>query len=159
MTAKITVGKATADNSHEISVMVGELLSEIMNAIGIQAFNFDLEETANRLKDFLNREKYFVFIARDDGGNAVGFVALYESYALYAEGSFGTMPELYVRPEFRSNHVGLCLVSQAKSFGALRGWKRLEVTTPPLPQFDKTLAFYEREGFTITGGRKLKVAL
>jgi GNAT superfamily N-acetyltransferase len=159
MTAKITIGKATADNSHEIAVMVGELLSEIMNAIGIQAFNFDLEETTTRLKDFLNLEKYFVFIARDDGGNAVGFVALYESYALYAEGSFGSMPELYVRPEFRSNHVGLRLVSQAKSFGASRGWKRLEVTTPPLPQFDKTLAFYEREGFAITGGRKLKIAL
>lgn len=159
MTVKITIEKATADDSHEIAVMVGELLNEIMNAIGVQAFNFDLEETANRLKDFLNHEKYFVFVARKDGGNAVGFVALYESYALYAEGSFGNMPELYVCPEFRSNHVGLRLVSQAKSFGVSRGWKRLEVTTPPLPQFDKTLAFYEREGFAITGGRKLKVAL
>lgn len=159
MNAKITIEKATADDSHEIAVLVGELLSEIMNAIGVQVFNFDLEDTTNRLKDFLCREKYFVFVARDGSGNAVGFVALYESYALYAEGSFGTMPELYVLPEFRSNHVGLRLVSQAKSFGALRGWKRLEVTTPPLPQFDKTLAFYEREGFAITGGRKLKVNL
>jgi len=43
--------------------------------------------------------------------------------------------------------------------GATLGWKRLEVTTPPLPQFDNTLAFYEREGFAITGGRKLKLAL
>jgi hypothetical protein len=33
------------------------------------------------------------------------------------------------------------------------------VTTPPLPPFEKTLAFYEREGFAIAGGRKLKVAL
>ncbi len=40
-----------------------------------------------------------------------------------------------------------------------RGWKRLEVTTPPLPQFDNTLAFYRREGFAITGGRKLKRVL
>jgi len=159
MSVKITIERATVGDSDEVAVMVGELLSEIMNTIGVQAFNFDLEETTNRLKDFLNREKYFVFVARADGGNLVGFVALYESYALYAEGSFGTMPELYVRPEFRSNHVGLRLVSQAKSFGTSRGWKRLEVTTPPIPQFDKTLAFYEREGFAITGGRKLKIAL
>jgi GNAT superfamily N-acetyltransferase len=159
MTAKINIEKATADDSHEIAVMVGELLSEIMNAIGVQAFNFDLEETANRLKDFLEREKYFVFVACTEGGYAVGFVALYESHALYAEGSFGTIPELYVRPEFRSNNVGFRLISQAKAFGASRNWKRLEVTTPPLPQFGKTLSFYEREGFTITGGRKLKVAL
>lgn len=31
--------------------------------------------------------------------------------------------------------------------------------TPPLPHFDKTLAFYEREGFAVTGGRKLKATL
>lgn len=139
--------------------MVGELLAEIMNAINVQAFDFDLEETTARLKDFLDREKYFVFVARNDSEDAIGFVALYESHALYAEGAFGTIPELYVRPEFRSKDVGLRLISKAKSFGTSRGWKRLEVTTPPLPQFDKTLAFYEREGFAISGGRKLKVTL
>ena len=139
--------------------MVGELLTEIMNAIGVQAFNFDLAETASRLKDFIDREKYFVLIARSGSGSPAGFIALYESYALYAEGAFGTIPELYVRPEHRTNRLGLHLVSQAKSLGASRGWTRLEVTTPPLPQFDRTLAFYEREGFAISGGRKLKVSL
>ncbi|MGR8931366.1 MAG: GNAT family N-acetyltransferase [Gammaproteobacteria bacterium] len=88
-----------------------------------------------------------------------GFIALYESYALCAEGAFGTIPELYVRPEYRSHQLGRQLVSQAKVFGLSRGWSRLEVTTPPSPYFDRTLAFYEREGFLITGGRKLKVAL
>lgn len=139
--------------------MVGELLAEIMDAIGVQAFNFDLAETISRLTDFLNREKYFVFVARDNGGNPAGFIALYESYAIYANGVFGTIPELYVRPKYRANELGLRLLSHAKSFGASRGWTRLEVTTPPLPQFDRTLAFYEREGFSISGGRKLKVSL
>ncbi len=157
--AQASIDRATADDSREISVMVGELLAEIMNAIDVQAFNFDLDQTTDRLKDFLNREKYFVFVAHDDANNPIGFVALYESHSLYAEGAFGTIPELYVRPAYRSNNVGLRLVSNAKSFGLSRGWRRLEVTTPPLPQFDKTLAFYEREGFAITGGRKLKVVL
>ena len=62
MTANITIEKAIADDSQEIAVMVGELLSEIMNTLGVHAFNFDLEETTDRLKDFLNREKYFVFV-------------------------------------------------------------------------------------------------
>lgn len=159
MDTDIAIQRATADDAQEVAVMVGELLAEIMNAIGVQAFNFNLEETTARLKDFLDREKYFVFVARNKSGDTIGFVALYESHALYAEGAFGTIPELYVRPEYRSSNVGLSLISQAKSFGTSRGWKRLEVTTPPLPQFDKTLAFYEREGFAISGGRKLKVAL
>ncbi|MHB9021477.1 MAG: GNAT family N-acetyltransferase [Halothiobacillus sp.] len=159
MSAEFTIQRAIASDAQEVAAMVGELLAEIMNAIGVQVFNFDLAETTSRLKDFLYREKYFVFVARSGSANPVGFIALYESYALYAEGAFGTIPELYVRPEYRTNGLGLRLVSQAKSFGASRGWTRLEVTTPPLPQFGRTLAFYEHEGFAISGGRKLKVAL
>ena len=159
METDTAIQRETSDDAQEVAVMVGELLAEIMNAIGVQAFNFDLEETAARLKDFLEREEYFVFVAHNNSGDAIGFLALYESHALYAEGAFGTIPELYVGPEYRSSSVGLSLISEAKSFGTSRGWKRLEVTTPPLPEFDKTLAFYEREGFAITGGRKLKVAL
>ena len=159
MSTEFTIQRAAVSDAEEVAVMVGELLSEIMNAIGAQAFNFDLAETTSRLRDFLEREKYFVFVARHRSGNLAGFVALYESYALYAEGAFGTIPELYVRPDYRTKGAGLHLLSQAKSFGASRGWARLEVTTPPLPQFDRTLAFYEREGFAISGGRKLKLAL
>ncbi len=159
MNASITIHRATADDAQEVAVMVGELLAEIMNAIGVQAFNFDLTDTTARLKDFLSHEKYFVFVARSVSLSLTGFIALYESYALYAEGVFGTIPELYVRPAYRNNKLGYHLVSQAKSFGTSRGWTRLEVTTPPLPQFDRTLAFYERESFAISGGRKLKVAL
>jgi GNAT superfamily N-acetyltransferase len=159
MSAAITIHRATADDAREIAVLAGDLLAEIMNAIGVHAFNFDKDETTARLEDFLDREKYFVFVARNLNGDLVGFIDLYESYALYAEGAFGTIPELYVRPEYRSNNVGQRLLAQAKAFGESRGWKRLEVTTPPLPQFGKTLSFYEREGFAITGGRKLKLAL
>lgn len=159
MSANLTIQRATVSDAQKIAVMVGELLAEIMTAIDIRAFNFDLVATTSRLQDFISREKYFVFVARSTNGTPAGFIALYESYALYAEGAFGTIPELYVRPEYRVNKLGMRFVSQAKSFGESRNWKRLEVTTPPLPQFDRTLAFYEREGFAISGGRKLKVLL
>ncbi|OGW49676.1 MAG: GNAT family N-acetyltransferase, partial [Nitrospirae bacterium RBG_19FT_COMBO_58_9] len=89
----------------------------------------------------------------------LGFLALYESYALYAEGSFGTIPELFVRPAYRSSGVGATLISEAQGVGQARGWSRIEVTTPPLPQFDRTLAFYQQQGFSISGGRKLKIDL
>lgn len=112
-----------------------------------------------RLKDFIEEEKYFVFVAKNLHSEPIGFITLCESHALYAEGTFGIIPELYVRPEYRSQGVGLSLVEQAETFGCTRGWKRLEVTSPPLPEFDKTLAFYEREGFSISGGRKLKLIL
>jgi GNAT superfamily N-acetyltransferase len=154
-----SIQRANLDDANDIAIMVGELLNEIMTVIGVQAFNFDLIQTTGQLKRFLEEGKYFSFIARELNGEAIGFVNAYESYALYAEGAFGTIPEFYVRLDYRSSGVGANLAKKVKAFGNEKGWKRLEVTTPPLPQFEKTLAFYEREGFTITGGRKLKVNL
>lgn len=145
---------AAEADSPDIAAMVGELLTEIMNAIQEQAFHFDLSATIDRLMEFIRQERYFVFVACD-GAVLVGFVALYETHSLYAEGAFGTIPEFYVRPRYRSRGIGLDLLERAKAFGRSRRWTRLEVTTPPLPQFDQTLSFYRREGFEVTGGRKL----
>jgi GNAT superfamily N-acetyltransferase len=160
MKVTATVRRAIAAESDTIAVLVGELLQEIMDRIGIDVFHFDLEKTKGRLTDFIEHEKNFVFIASQmTSGEIIGFVTVYEGYALYAEGVFGTMAELYVRPQYRSQSIGKMLIQTVKEFGNARGWKRLEVTTPPLPQFDATLSFYEREGFEISGGRKLKTVI
>ncbi len=156
----ITVRRAETADADTVAHLVGELLQEIMERIGSDVFHFDLDETQARLKTFIAEEKNFVFVAADhEKGEAVGFVTVYEGHALYAEGAFGTMAELYVRPAYRSRGLGKAMVDAVKAFGNARGWKRLEVTTPPLPVFDATLAFYEREGFEISGGRKLKTGL
>jgi GNAT superfamily N-acetyltransferase len=159
MRANYIIQDATIDDAKEVAALVGELLSEIMTATGLQVFHFEQAETAARLRDFIEREKYFVFVARDPVGHAIGFISLCESHALYAEGAFGMIPELYVRPDRRAGSIGQHLLVRAKAFAATRGWKRLEVTTPPLPEFDRTLAFYKCEGFAVTGGRKLKTLL
>lgn len=156
----VQVQRATNIYADDIAVLVGELLQEIMDRIGIDVFHFDLEETKERLADFISTEKNFVFVAIDNETNTIiGFVTVYEGYALYAEGAFGTMAELYVKPSYRAQGIGNMLIQSVKDFGEGRGWKRIEVTTPPLPQFDLTLAFYEREGFEISGGRKLKTVV
>ncbi len=154
---RIDIIRATANESSVIAVQVGELLDEIMQRIDSAVFDFDLEQTSQRLRGFIVDEKNFVFVAEEiDSKEIIGFVTLYESFTLYAEGEFGTMAELYVLPAYRSKGIGKMLIEQAKRFGEERGWSRLEVTTPPLPAFDDTLSFYEREHFEITGGRKLK---
>lgn len=156
---QFTIRKASVADVPAVASMVDELLSEIMQAIGVQAFDVASQETSARLADFLESGRYMVFVALDGRDEAVGFIALYESCSLYAGGVFGTIPELYVRPEFRSLGIGQGLLAAARQFGKSLGWRRLEVTTPPLPEFDRTLAFYEQEGFAVTGGRKLKVLL
>ena len=57
----LSIYRATKIDSGVISVLVGELLREIMDRIGIVAFNFDLEETTQRLEDFIINEKKYRF--------------------------------------------------------------------------------------------------
>ena len=158
--APITFATAMPEDGASIAVMVGELLGEIMTATGVRHFNFNLGETGERARDLLMSGRYVVFLARDSlWGKEAGFLALYESCALYAEGCFGVISELFVRPEYRGRGVGGRLLQSARELGMARGWRRLEVTTPPLPEYAGTLKFYERQGYAVTGGRKLKLAL
>jgi GNAT superfamily N-acetyltransferase len=129
-----------------------------MAAIETRAFEFSLTDTEIRARGWVTDGSYTVLLAHEDE-TAAGFLALSECRALYAEGEFGIIPELYVRPAFRSRKLGTMLVAEAKQVARSKGWTRLEVTTPPLPQFDRTLAFYERQGFSISGGRKMKLSL
>jgi GNAT superfamily N-acetyltransferase len=147
----------TPDDYDELAVMVGELLEEIILLIKEPVFEFDQAETVKRAKQWIEDKKYWVFIAQDNNDQAIGFVSLYESYALYAEGAYGTIPELYVRPKYRSQNIGKDLLDTAIVFARQKEWKLLEVTTPPLPEFARTLQFYREHNFQITGGRKLKL--
>jgi len=49
MSENFTIHRAIASDAHEVAATVGELLAEIMKAIGVQAFKFDLSETTSRL--------------------------------------------------------------------------------------------------------------
>jgi GNAT superfamily N-acetyltransferase len=154
----VEIKPVSADCYHELAVMVGELLAEIMDAIKQKVFNYEVSASESRARELIEHGKYWVFIAWDNTEeSAIGFISLYESYALYAAGAYGTIPELYVRNGWRSQEIGNSLLHAAVKFAREKGWHRLEVTTPPLPEFDRTLNFYEKNGFVISGGRKLKM--
>ena len=156
----LRIDHAQPNDAPIIAQMVGALLREIMAVVGTSVFGIHQEETEARARSWMADGKYSILLARDvESGEPLGFLAFYESYALYTEGAYGTIPEFYVRQPYRSQGVGTALLVEAKGVGQSRGWRRLEATTPPLPQFDRTLAFYQREGFSISGGRKLKLEL
>ena len=151
---------AQPTDAPEIAVLIAELLEEIMATIGQRAFEVDVGRTTELARKWLTNRQCRIVLARDSvAATAVGLLSLYEGYALYAGGRFGTMPEVYVRPAYRSQGVGARLIREAVAFGLERQWKRLEVNTPPLPAFERSLAFYERQGFSPSGGRKLKLSL
>ncbi|MDF0644106.1 MAG: GNAT family N-acetyltransferase [Nitrospira sp.] len=154
------IARADPADATLIAEMVGELLREITTTIGEAVFRFDHDATESRAQDWLTNRSYAVFLARNpEEVQTMGFLSVYESYGLYAGGRFGTIPEVYVRAAYRSRGVGAHLLREVKRYGETRGWTRLEVTTPPLPQFERTMKFYRSQGFQVSGGRKLKVDL
>lgn len=150
---------ATAADAPGVTALVGALLMEIMAEIDEPAFRVDPAAIERRLREALAADRYRVLLAETAPGDLIGFLALLEGFALYTEGAFGLIPEFYVAPGHRGAGVGLGLLAAAVAHGRSRGWSRLEVTTPPLPAFERTLAFYEREGFSVSGGLKLKLEL
>ncbi|BAP87649.1 acetyltransferase, GNAT family [Burkholderiales bacterium GJ-E10] len=155
----ILVEQACPTDAEAIALLIGDLFEEIMNAVGARSFSYDADQSARQLRQLIDSGRYTALVARERGERIVGVVTLSESCAIYAGGFFGTIPEFYVVPERRSLCVGAMLAEAARAYAQRHGWRRLEVTTPPLPQFQRTLAFYEHQGFSITGGRKLKLEI
>ncbi|MZP30680.1 GNAT family N-acetyltransferase [Heliobacterium undosum] len=135
------------------------LLEEIIQRTHIAHFQIDQAEIQRNIEQFIETQKMWFFIAVDDAGNGrqcVGFIGLTEAHALYTHGKYGIITEFYVRNAYRDKGVGNRLLQEALQFAQMQEWKRFEVTTPPLPEFENSLRFYTKNGFSITGGRKLK---
>jgi len=89
----------------------------------------------------------------------IAVVTMTETYALYVSGTIGVVQEFYVAPQFRATGVGSMLIEQVKDYGKKCNWSCIELCTPPLPEFDRTLNFYQKNGLSPVGGRKMRQML
>jgi GNAT superfamily N-acetyltransferase len=136
-----------ADESH-IGI-VSQLLADLFEEVGHSPDAEDIAAVYHRIEA---DDRHSTLLALNDDGDAVGVITLVETVSMYAGGYIGVINELYVVPEYRSERVGKILLDAAKSLAEDRGWQRLEVTTPG-EEYDRTLRFYEREGFMAIGPR------
>ena len=155
---QIDIRQATAEDAPLVADFANRLTEEIIERTGSTPVDIDREQTVDLCRKLLDSGRYRVWLAFDgeSGGKPVGAANLCESCALYAGGTFGIIQEFYVLPAYRSQDVGAVLLRAVEEYGRQAGWRRLELCTPPLPEFGRTLAFYERNAYTVTGGRKLK---
>ena len=102
--------------------------------------------------------KHWSFVARDEGAEPRAFVMLAESFAVFAGGRYGIINELWVHPDRRSAGAGAQMIAFVRAFARRHGWLRVDVSAPEDPQWDRSVAFYRRQGFEPTG-RKLKLRI
>ena len=152
---KLEFTQATPDKAKIIGSLVVQLTQEICERTNAQHFDIDLESTVQRCEELLSAGHYAAIIGwADKIPVAVSTIA--ETYALYAGGKIGVIQEFYVIPEFRSSGVGAMLIEQVRNYGQKRGWSCIELCTPPLPEFERALSFYQNNGLVPVGGRKMR---
>jgi len=150
--------EVNASEAKEIAKLAVCLTNEIIERTGVKHFDVDIPLAEKLCDKFISNGHYSV-LAAFDGGQIIGFGALCESHSLYAEGTFGILQEFYVLPEYRSKSVGKELLIEIVEFSRTKKWVRLELCTPPVPEFERTVAFYKDNGFEITGGYKMKYVI
>ena len=144
--------------AEEVAKLAVCLMGEIIERTGTQHFAVDESLAIDLCQNFI-REGHYEVLAVFHEEKIVGFGALCESRSLYAEGVFGIIQEFYVLPEYRSQNIGKHLIEKIVEYARSKKWKRLELCTPPVPEFDRTVAFYKDNGFEIAGGYKMKYAI
>ena len=146
---------ATEADAEVIGSLVLQLTEEICHRTNAKHFDIDLAGTVSRCRDLMRHKNYGAIIGFSSSG-PVAVSTFTESYALYAGGKVGIIPEFYVAPELRSGGVGAQLLANVKDYGRQNGWSCIELCTPPLPEFERTLLFYQENGLTPVGGRKMR---
>jgi len=149
---------ATFKDSEIIGSLVVDLTTEISELTKAQHFDIDLNGTIQRCSELINDGHYSAIIGFYEN-KPIAVVTMTETYALYAGGKIGVIQEFYVSPEFRASGIGSMLIEQVQNYGKGHNWSCIELCTPPLPEFERTLNFYQQNGLIPVGGRKMRQAL
>jgi len=141
--------KAVAELLSQLGIEIKEKTGAIINT------NKTLLETLYRQ----NLDKKFQGFVYEENKKLRGLILFYTSFSLYAKGEFITITELFVQKKYREKGIGKKLLNSIINTIQNTSVSRIELTTPPLPEFQKTLEFYLNNGFEITGGKKVKYEL
>jgi len=154
----INYSVATINDSEAIAALVVALTAEISELTDATHFDIDLQGTIKRCQALMSAGQYAAIIASQNE-MPIAIVTMTETVALYAGGNIGVIQEFYVVPEFRQYGIGSSLIEQVKQYANQHHWTCIELCTPPLPEFERTLNFYQKNGLSPVGGRKMRQTL
>ncbi len=118
-----------------------------------------MELNAECLEDFLDMPDYGVFLAKTPKGHLLGYCAAFPMQVGLREERFAILDQIYVRADFRRQHIGHELLVQAKHFARSCKCLRLQLTMSAFFRQETAVNFFDSEKFYRTGGRKHKISL
>ena len=143
------------DDADDVFAEVLKLLSELGEE-GDELGELSQNKVLSAWQDAPDR--FQVFAAKNPEEKIVGILTLVETFAIYANGNYGIINEMYTDPSYRSAGIGAMLIQAAIQYGRKKGWSRIDVTAPESERWERTKRFYEKQGFVFTGP-KLKFLL
>jgi ribosomal protein S18 acetylase RimI-like enzyme len=154
----IRIVLATPEDAVKVASLVTALTQEICEVMNDHTqFNHNVALIQQLCRSWIEENSYTVLLAYVDGENApVGMAAIAQTHALYAEGKIGVIQECYVAPAYRNRAVGGALLDASFALAPQKEWVCMELCTPPLPEFARSLDFYQKHGFKPVGGRKMR---
>ncbi len=142
----IDVKRCNLEDASLIADYASRLLKELRGK------HVPLEHLISSIRRWMTQEKYNAFFAVSEQ-QIVGLITVAEHYALFAEGNFGVIQELYISPEHRSAGIGVKLLNAVKQLSVEKQWHIIELSTPDRIKWERTYDFYTREGFYEVGAR------
>lgn len=106
----------------------------------------DLEGAKNFLHKRISREESVIYLARNDAGQAMGFVQLYPSFSSISMKRTWILNDLFVAKRFRRQKVGHRLMEQARELAEQTGATAIMLETEKNNNIAQTL--YKKLGYT-----------
>jgi GNAT superfamily N-acetyltransferase len=119
-----------------------DLLNGFLTTIGEPALE---DESVNRLKEAIKKEKIFFYIART-AESVAGICSLTIGFSTYRAAPFGVMEDFYVVPEMRRRGVARLLLEYALADARKKGCRSLVLGCS-----DDDMPMYEHLGFRKIG--------
>jgi len=141
---------ASDKDSDSVGTLVFELMTELSAPKPLMVSREEVIQTARKL---LGGSTVWALLAETDEGKPAGVLTLNACAAVYAGGCFGEITEMFVRPALRGQRVGKQLLDAAFEFAKKQDWTRLEVCAPPVPPWERSVSFYQQNGFLLLGPR------
>ncbi|WP_372368108.1 GNAT family N-acetyltransferase [Candidatus Uabimicrobium sp. HlEnr_7] len=133
-------------------------IRKLLDELGEEGDEIEEFDISRIRKAWKESQGAVAFIAYTENNKIVGIMTVVQAFAVYANGNYGIINEMYVESQYRSHGVGRMLIESVIAWGKSKGWSRIDVTAPESTKWKRTQQFYERQGFAFSGP-KLKIIL